>query len=80
MSQEQNRDNQMNGKAVFSLVIGILAVVGIFLVGEGTMIYVLGLFLGMVALVEIKTNKQDGLKIAWWGIILNCIGVLRLLF
>lgn len=79
MTQEQSRDNQTNGNALVSLLIGILAVVGIFLIGEGTIIYVFGLFLGIIALKEIKTKKQQGTKIAWLGIILNSIGVLRLL-
>ena len=78
--QHPEENEHMNGKAVGSLVIGVLAVIGLFLIGEGTMIYVLGLFLGLIALQEIKTYKQKGIKMAWWGIALNCIGILRLLF
>lgn len=80
-NQQHSEENiHTNGKAVGSLVIGVLAVIGFFLIGEGTMIYVLGLFLGIIALQEIKIHKQNGIKMAWWGIVLNCIGVLRLLF
>lgn len=68
----------INGKAIGSVLIGIVSILGIFLVGYGAIISVAGLLLGIFALREIKRLTQKGRKLAVFGMISNCIGIVSL--
>ncbi|WP_338473060.1 DUF4190 domain-containing protein [Niallia sp. XMNu-256] len=70
----------MNGKAIGSLLLGIVSTFGIFLVGYGGILSIAGLLLGLFALTEIKKFKLKGRISAVIGVILNCIGIISLLY
>lgn len=65
---------EINGKAVGSLLIGIISLLGLFLVGSGGILSVAGLFLGVFSLKD----KQWGRNVGLTGIALNLIGVFSL--
>ncbi|SDN39061.1 DUF4190 domain-containing protein [Bacillus sp. OK048] len=69
-----------NGKAVGSLLIGILSIFGIFFIGYGAILSVAGLLLGIIGLRETKKLRQKGRNIAMVGIIFNCLGIFSLFF
>ena len=69
-----------NGKAIGSVLIGIVSILGIFLIGYGGILSVAGLLLGIFALSETKKLRQKGRKLAGFGIIFNCIGIISLYF
>ena len=77
-------DNQeikvTNGKAIGSLIIGILSILGLILIEGGTFLSVGGLLLGMIGLRETKQLKQNGGKLAIAGVICNCFGIVSLFF
>ena len=64
-----------NGKAIGSLIIGIVSILGLILKEGGTILSVAGLLLGMIGLRETKQLKQNGGKFAIAGIICNCLGI-----
>lgn len=49
-----------NGKAIGSLIIGIVSILGLILIEGGTILSVVGLLLGMIGLRETKQLKQNG--------------------
>jgi hypothetical protein len=63
-----------NGKAIASLILGILSIVLFFCVG--IILGVIGLILGIVGLKEINRFKQEGRKIVITGIICSVIGII----
>lgn len=70
----------INGKALGSVLIGIMSVFGIFLIGYGAILSAAGLLLGILALGETKKLRQKGRKLAMFGVIFNCMGIISLLF
>lgn len=68
----------INGKAVGSVLIGIVSILGIILVGDGSALGAAGLLLGLFALREIKSLGQQGRGLAVFGVILNFISIVRL--
>ncbi|SES44652.1 DUF4190 domain-containing protein [Psychrobacillus sp. OK032] len=79
-AQETQEIKVTNGKAMGSLIIGIVSILGIILLEGGLILSVLGLLLGMIGLRETKQLKQNGSKFAIAGIICNCLGVFSLFF
>ena len=69
-----------NGKALGSLIIGIVSILGLILLEGGTILSVVGLLLGMIGIRETKQLKQNGGKFAVAGIICNCLGIVSLFF
>ncbi|MCH1627785.1 hypothetical protein [Fredinandcohnia quinoae] len=69
-----------NGKAIASVMIGVLSILGIFLVGEVALISIAGLFLSMVSLRETKKYQQNGSMWAGVGLIFNGIAIISLFF
>lgn len=65
-----------NGKAVASLILGILSIVTIIFVGLGIILGIIGLILGIIGLREIKRFKQEGRKMAITGIICSSLGII----
>lgn len=63
--------NFTNGKAIGSLIIGILSILGFFLMKDGTILSVAGLLLGIMGLREAKKLKQNGQGHAKAGMICN---------
>ncbi|MGD6856008.1 hypothetical protein ACQCVO_13105 [Bacillus infantis] len=70
---------KISGKAAGSLLIGLLAIAGIMLAGEGSVLNIAGLILGAAGARETKRGKQAGFLAALAGIILNGIGVISLI-
>lgn len=69
-----------NGKAIGSLIIGLVSILGLIFIDGGTILSVAGLLLGMIGLRETKQLKQNGGKFAIAGIICNCLGFFGLFF
>ncbi|WP_223068659.1 DUF4190 domain-containing protein [Paenibacillus caui] len=69
-----------NGKAVGSLLIGILSIFGIVIIGNGAVLSLAGLLLGILGLRETKKLRQKGRKLAVAGIIFNCLAIVSLFF
>ncbi|WP_456276131.1 DUF4190 domain-containing protein [Bacillus sp. AK128] len=67
-----------NGKAIGSLLIGIVSIFGLIFVEEGTLLSIVGLMLGVISLKETKQFKQIGRKIALVGIAFNLIGLISI--
>ncbi len=81
LETQRNPDKQdMNKEAIGSLLIGIVSMIGIFLVGNGTVLSAAGLLLGVLSLREAKKLRQKGAKLAAAGLILNCLGIVSLFF
>lgn len=81
LGTQKNPDKKdTNGKAVGSLLIGIGSIIGIFLVGNGAILSVAGLLLGIIGLRETNKLRQKGIKLAMVGIISNCLGIVSLFF
>jgi uncharacterized membrane protein len=70
---------RINGKAVGSLLIGLISIAGIMLVGEGAVLSLAGLILGFTGLRETKQGEQTGFRAAAAGLILNAIGIISLI-
>ena len=51
-----------NGKAIGSLIISILSILGLILIEGGTFLSVGGLLLGMIGLRETQQLKQNGVN------------------
>lgn len=80
METQPIRDKKVhNGKAIGSVLIGILSIFGIFLIGYGAILSVTGLLLGIFALRETLELTQKGKRLAVFGIIFNCIGIISLI-
>lgn len=67
-----------NGKAIGSVLIGIVSILGFILLERGTVLSLAGLFLGLIGLKETKQFNQTGGKLAIAGILFNCFGVVTL--
>jgi hypothetical protein len=63
-----------NGKAISSLILGVLSIILFFCVG--IILGVIGLILGIIALKEINRVKQEGRKLAITGIVCSVIGII----
>ncbi|MCP3032343.1 DUF4190 domain-containing protein [Halobacillus sp. A1] len=76
MSQlEASASSTTNGKAVASLVLGILSIVTMILMVVGLIMGAVGLVLGIIGLKEIKRQDQEGKKMAVAGIICSSLGI-----
>ena len=71
----QNSGETTNGKALGTLMfLGIISILGLIFIKEGTLLSIAGLLLGIISLKEIKQFKQIGRKLALVGIVFNLIG------
>ena len=70
----QNSGETTNGKALGTLILGIISILGLIFIKEGTHLSIAGLLLGIISLKEIKQFKQMGRKLALVGIAFNLIG------
>jgi hypothetical protein len=70
----QNSGEITNGKALGTLILGIISILGLIFIKEGTLLSIAGLLLGIISLKEIKQYKQIGRKLALVGIVFNLIG------
>ncbi len=70
----QDPKKTTNGKAIGSLIIGIIAILGLIFFQEGTLLSIAGLILGIMSLKETKPFKEIGSKLVMGGILLNFIG------
>ena len=68
--------SKMNGKAITSLVFGILSIIFMIISLLGITFAIIGLVFGFIGLNEIKRFKQEGRKMALAGVICSSIGVL----
>jgi hypothetical protein len=68
---------KINGKALGSLLIGLISIAGMLMVGEGTLLSIAGLIFGLIGLRETKL-QQGGYLAAVLGIICNGIGIISL--
>lgn len=82
MLETQNNTDKKdtNGYAIGSLLIGMVSIIGIFLVAKGSILSVVGLLLGITGLRETKKLRQKGIQLAVVGIIFNCLGIVSLFF
>ncbi|WML56468.1 DUF4190 domain-containing protein [Neobacillus sp. PS2-9] len=62
-----------NGKAIASLILGILSIITVIL--PGVILGIIGLILGIIGLKEINGFTQQGRKMAVAGIICSGIGI-----
>lgn len=65
-----------NGKAIASLILGILSIVTFILTLVGIILGIIGLILGIIGLKEINRFTQDGRKMAVAGVICSSFGIL----
>ena len=65
-----------NGKAIASLILGILSIVTSILTLVGIILGIIGLILGIVSLTEINRFTQEGRKMAVGGVICSSLGIL----
>lgn len=79
-TQKNPNKKDINKEAIGSLLLGIVSMIGIFLVGNGTALSLAGLLLGVLSLREARKLRQKGAKLAVAGIILNCLGIVSLFF
>jgi hypothetical protein len=70
----QDSEKTTNGKAIGSLIIGMISIFGLIFIEEGTLLSIAGLILGIMSLKETKPFKEIGSKLAMGGILLNFIG------
>lgn len=69
-------EKKTNIKAKSSLLLGIISIIGIFLVGYSPAgVGLAGLLLGTLSLREIKKLREKGIKLAVVGIIFSCLGI-----
>jgi uncharacterized membrane protein len=69
-----------NGKAITSLVLGILSLATIIFTGLGIILGFIGMVLGIIGIKEISRLKQEGRKMAVTGIILSSLGIVLPIF
>ncbi|WP_240376279.1 DUF4190 domain-containing protein [Bacillus piscicola] len=70
-----------NGKAITSLVLGILSVVCIFLIFFLSPLFgIVGLIFGIMAMKEVKRTGQSGRGMAIAGIVCSSTGIMLSLF
>ncbi|WP_431802253.1 DUF4190 domain-containing protein [Halobacillus andaensis] len=72
---EASASSTTNGKAVASLVLGILSIVTMIIMVVGLILGAVGLVLGILGLKEIKRLGQEGKKMAVAGIICSSFGI-----
>lgn len=80
---DNNKDidnNKFNKKAIGSLLLGIISIIGLFFSKYGTILSIAGFLLGFFGLIESRKLEQKGAGIALLGIILNSIGILYFVF
>ena len=70
----QSSGETTNGKALGTLILGIISILGLIFIKEGTLLSIAGLLLGIISLKEIKQFKQMGRKLVLVGIVFNLIG------
>lgn len=69
--------NVTNGKAIPSLILGILSILSLIIIPFlGILLGITGLTLGIIGLKEIKHFNQEGKKIAVSGVICSSLGIL----
>ncbi|MCW3491693.1 DUF4190 domain-containing protein [Dethiobacter alkaliphilus] len=77
MSYHEVQESKItNGKAIASLVLGIVSIITTILSIIGLILGVIGLILGIIGLTEINHFKQEGRKVAVAGIICSSVGIL----
>ncbi|MGM0845670.1 MAG: DUF4190 domain-containing protein [Bacillota bacterium] len=71
----QSLEKNTNGKALGSLLMGIIAIAGLFFFKEGTILSIVGIVLGIISNKEIKQYEQKGSKLALVGMVFSLIGL-----
>ncbi len=80
MNNQGDVENKgINGKAIGSLIIGIISILGFILIEGDSILSIAGLLLGIIGIREIKKFKQNGRSLALTGVIFNCFGILVLI-
>ncbi|KGX92297.1 hypothetical protein N781_18370 [Pontibacillus halophilus JSM 076056 = DSM 19796] len=69
----------MNKKALGSILIGTLAIIGPLLAEKGSILNIAGFILALMAVREIKLRGESGLAIACTAVALNLFGVITLM-
>ncbi|WP_226666233.1 DUF4190 domain-containing protein [Metabacillus litoralis] len=78
--QNKSENPITNGKAIATLILGILSILAIAFSGLGLLLGVTGLILGIIGLNEIKRFGHEGRKMAIVGIVCSCLSILITLF
>jgi len=70
------KNNVTNGKAITSLVLGIISIISAIIPFLGLILGVVGLIFGILGLQEVKRLGQGGKNISVSGIVCSSVGIL----
>lgn len=71
----QSAASEYCNEAIFSLIIGVFSIVGVFLLGSGATLGGFGLGIAYIAHRDIKKSRRKGRKLMVSGIVCSLIGI-----